>query len=62
MIVRISKGRFEPDRLDDVERLLAASEDALRDSLQALPGLLRYYVGCEAVAALSRAASPAPVF
>ena len=45
MIVRISKGRFGPT--GSVERLLAASEDALRDALHELPGLVRYYVGID---------------
>jgi hypothetical protein len=33
--------------LDEVERLLAASEDALRDVLHERPGLMRYYVGID---------------
>ena len=47
MIVRISKGRFELERVDEVERLLAASEEALRAPLRELPGLVRYYVGID---------------
>jgi hypothetical protein len=33
--------------LDEVERLLAASQDALRAAVRELPGLLRYYVGID---------------
>ncbi len=47
MIVRISRGRFGLERVDEVERLLVASEDPLRDALQELPGLVRYYVGID---------------
>jgi hypothetical protein len=47
MIVRISKGRFDLERVDEVERLLAASEEALRAPLRELPGLLHYYVGID---------------
>lgn len=47
MIVRISQGRFELERVAEVERLLAASEEALRAPLRELPGLVRYYVGID---------------
>jgi len=47
MLVRISRGRFELDRVDEVECLLAASGDALRDALLGLPGLVRNYVGID---------------
>jgi hypothetical protein len=46
-VVRISKGRFDLARLAEAERLLAQSEAALREPLQALPGLLHYYVGID---------------
>ena len=47
MIVRISKGRFDPRLAPDVERLLRESEAALRPALRALPGLLAYHVGID---------------
>jgi hypothetical protein len=47
VIVRISTGRFEPAPADEVERLMAASEDALRAPLRELPGLVHYYVGID---------------
>ncbi len=47
MIVRISKGSFDPSRLADAERALAASEAALREALEAMPGLVHYYVGID---------------
>jgi hypothetical protein len=46
-VVRISKGTIDAGRLDDAERLLAASEQALRQPLQELSGLLHYYVGID---------------
>ncbi|HET8626931.1 MAG TPA: hypothetical protein VFL91_05910 [Thermomicrobiales bacterium] len=47
MIVRISKGRFDPEHFAAAARLLAESEEALRDALGALPGLVHYYVGID---------------
>jgi hypothetical protein len=47
MIVRISKGSFPLDRLADAEAALAASEDALRDAITQMPGLVHYYVGID---------------
>lgn len=47
MIVRISKGTFPPDRLDDAERALAASEYKLREALEQMPGFIHYYVGID---------------
>jgi hypothetical protein len=44
MIVRISKGTFPLARLDEVEPLLADSESALRAALEAMPGLIHYFV------------------
>lgn len=49
-VVRISKGSFDAEHLEEVERLLADSERALRAALEALPGLLHYYVGIDRAA------------
>src|SRR5882724_6303634 len=46
-VVRISKGRFDVERLAEAEALLGASERALRVPLQNLPGLLHHYVGID---------------
>jgi hypothetical protein len=46
-VVRISKGAFDIAALAEAERLLAASESALREPLQQLHGLLHYYVGID---------------
>jgi hypothetical protein len=46
-VVRVSKGRFDLTNLDQAERLLAASEQALREPLRQLAGLLHYYVGID---------------
>ncbi len=47
MIVRISKGTFPLARLDEVEPLLADGESALRAALEAMPGLIHYFVGID---------------
>ena len=47
MVIRISTGRFELERVDEIERLMAASEEALRGPLRELHGLARYYVGID---------------
>lgn len=47
LIVRISKGSFSTDRADDAEAALAASETALRDALEQMPGLIHYYVAID---------------
>jgi hypothetical protein len=46
-VVRISTGTFPPERAAEAEAALAASEAALREPLQAMPGLLHYYVGID---------------
>jgi hypothetical protein len=47
MIVRISKGQFQSERTVEVERLNADSEQELRSVLEAMPGLVHYYVGID---------------
>lgn len=47
MIVRISKASFGIDRLSDAEAALAASEAALREPIEGMPGLIHYYVGID---------------
>jgi len=47
MIVRISKGTFDPIDLEEVERLAVESELSLRDALQRMPGLVHCYVGID---------------
>jgi hypothetical protein len=46
-VVRISTGRFDPSRSDDVIAALRASETLLRPAISALPGLVVYYVGVD---------------
>jgi hypothetical protein len=46
-VVRISNGTFDLSRLDEVEKLLADSEAALREPLEQLHGLLHYYAGVD---------------
>jgi hypothetical protein len=47
VVVRISKGSFPIDRLEEAEAALATSEVALRVALEAMPGLVHYYVGID---------------
>ena len=47
MIVRISKGRFDPARADEVEALLRTGEATLRPAIAALGGLVHYYVAVD---------------
>jgi len=47
MVVRISKGSFHADRLEEAERALAASEAALRQAIESMPGLVHYYVAID---------------
>ena len=47
MVVRISKGKIQLDRLVEAEQLLVQSERDLRSALEALDGLLHYYVGID---------------
>ena len=49
MIVRISRGSVGRDHLGPAEEALAASEQALRPALEALPGLIHYYVAIDRI-------------
>ncbi|MGA7273165.1 MAG: hypothetical protein WB239_19010 [Acidimicrobiia bacterium] len=46
-VVRISVGRFDPIRREEVTAALQASESSLRHPIGALPGLIAYYVGID---------------
>jgi hypothetical protein len=46
-VVRISKGQVRPDQLAHAERVLVDSGVALRQPLEALDGLIHYYVGID---------------
>jgi hypothetical protein len=46
-VVRVSKGRIDLADIEQAEQLLAASEQALREPLGELTGLLHYYVGID---------------
>jgi hypothetical protein len=47
MIVRISKGRFDASRADEVALLLRNGEDTLRTAISALKGLVHHYVAID---------------
>jgi len=47
MVVRISKGAFDPARADEVARLLSEGEGVLGPAISALHGLVAYYVGLD---------------
>ena len=46
-VVRISRGRFEPTRYEEVSRLLGDSEIPLRPAIEALRGLIYYHVAAD---------------
>jgi hypothetical protein len=46
-VVRISIGRIDPARTEEIITALRASENALRPAIAALPGLVAYYVGID---------------
>jgi hypothetical protein len=46
-VVRVSKGTFDSNNLAEARRVLADSEGALREPLEALKGLRHYYVGID---------------
>jgi hypothetical protein len=50
VIVRISKGQFDPARASEVEARLRESEASLRPAILRLPGMLHYYVGLDRAA------------
>lgn len=47
MIVRISRGTFEPARYDEVAELLNASQAQLIPAITALPGNFSFYAGID---------------
>lgn len=47
MVVRISKGTFDPAGLERVEHLAVESEVVLRDALREMPGLVHCFVGID---------------
>jgi len=46
-VVRISKSKFPDDKVADFERMLRDAEATLREPLEALHGLVHYYVGLD---------------
>ncbi len=48
MIVRISKGRFAPERFEEVDRLIRESAVPLVPAIQALRGLVYYHAAVDA--------------
>jgi hypothetical protein len=46
-VVRISTGRFDPARADEIIAALRASAATLRKAISSLPGLVAYYVGVD---------------
>jgi hypothetical protein len=47
-VVRVSRGTFAPEKLAEVQRLIAASERVLAPAIRALVGLLYYHAGVDA--------------
>jgi hypothetical protein len=48
-IVRVSRGRFDWSRYEEISQRLADARLTLFPAIQRLPGLLHYYVGIDAV-------------
>ena len=48
-VVCISRGRFDSGRYEDIRKRLADARLTLIPAIQALPGMLHYYVGIDAV-------------
>jgi hypothetical protein len=46
-VVRISKSKIPADKATEFERLLGESESPLREPIEALHGLIHYYVGID---------------
>jgi hypothetical protein len=46
-VVRISLGRFEPSKYEEVRRLLDESQTTLLPAIRALEGNIAYYVGLD---------------
>jgi hypothetical protein len=51
MIVRISRGRFDPANVDLVAAKLTSAQSQLLPALERLAGLLHYYAGIERTSA-----------
>jgi hypothetical protein len=52
MIVRISRGRFDPTRTNEVAEMLRASDEKLAPAIKQLPGLQSYQTGIDRASAL----------
>jgi hypothetical protein len=50
VVVRISRGSFDPAQADDWERRLTTSGDYLVPAIKRLPGLISYYAGIDKAA------------
>lgn len=46
-VVRVSKGRFAPEKYDEVRRLIQESAKPLAPALKKLVGLLHYHAGVD---------------
>jgi quinol monooxygenase YgiN len=47
-VVRISRGRFAPEKKDEIRRLIAESATTLVPAIRVLKGLLYYHAGVDA--------------
>jgi quinol monooxygenase YgiN len=52
MIVRISRGRFDPANVDIVAATLTSAQTQLIPAIQRLAGLLHYYAGIDRTSAI----------
>lgn len=51
MIVRISRGSFDPDRAADIEARMRRARDSLIPAIRRLSGLVGYYAAVDAASA-----------
>ena len=51
MVIRISRGKFPPDRFEDIAARLRRSGDVLIPSIRQLPGVLDYYAAIDQTSA-----------
>jgi hypothetical protein len=44
-VIRVSRGRFDPARFDEVDAMIRATSKYLVPAIKTLPGLIAYYAG-----------------
>jgi quinol monooxygenase YgiN len=47
MYIRISRGHFDPARLEEIRQMLQDSQESLAPALQKMPGFQNYHTGID---------------